>query len=398
MKAGHLHETVLPRAYLVGVMGTTVEGKLAPNFRDIISRAAEMMRSTLMEEDGLEIKVFSFEGPNLVPQATSYSPLDFLRLGISEKTDRQIPFLLIISDVNLSTTSISSAHAFPSRLMNIGILSLRRLSPSYWGEEPDLEITSRRLAGLMMHTFCHLVNLSHHPDPTNVMYDFVSVEDLEKMQVLLPEQLEKIRRTLPEESHDMVQDNRRLPFVAEMILKNSSSIIQAVIRANPFRLMTHLPTMMAAAFSVIIVLFFSAETWDVASTIEIGQLFLFSGISLISASSVLFRSFALGAVLTRRKQAVESTVVTTAATYLSLFLTIFLLYGLFLVVTYLSTVIIFPHRLMITWPTVDPAVKVIDHLKLSMFLASVGTLAGSLGGRADSSRLIRSVLFLDEET
>jgi hypothetical protein len=393
-----LGEEVPAGTFVVGVMGTAVEGKLPSDFRKVIDRAAEIMRSTLLEEKGLEIRVYNFEGPNLVPQAASFSPFDFLRLGISEKIERRIPFLLIVSDVNFSTTSISYAHAFPSRLMNIGILSLKRLSPSYWGEKADPEITTRRLAGLMLHTFGHLLNLSHHPDPDNVMYDFVSVEDLEKMQVLLPEQLAKIRRTLPEESRDAVQVKRRLPFVINRIIKNTPAILRAVIRANPFRLVTYLPTMMAAAFSVIIALFFSAEIWDVASTIEVGQMVLFSGIALVSASSVLYRSFALGSVLTRRKQVVESTIVTTAATMLSLILTMVLLYGLFLGVTYLSTVVIFPRRLMVTWPTVDPAVRVIDHLKLSMFLASVGTLAGSLGGRADSSRLIRSVLFLDEET
>jgi hypothetical protein len=47
---------------------------------------------------------------------------------------------------------------------------------------------------------------------------------------------------------------------------------------------------------------------------------------------------------------------------------------------------------------VDPAVRPIDHLKLSLFVAALGLLAGSLGGRADSKDLVRRVLFVDEET
>ena len=58
----------------------------------------------------------------------------------------------------------------------------------------------------------------------------------------------------------------------------------------------------------------------------------------------------------------------------------------------------FPRKLMGTWPTVDPAVRTADHIKLSLFVASVATLAGSLGGRADSRDLVRGVLFVDEET
>jgi len=156
--------------------------------------------------------------------------------------------------------------------------------------------------------------------------------------------------------------------------------------------------MLTAAFSVIIVLFFSSEIWDVASTVELGQLMIFSVIALVAAATVLYRAFAFAAVLTRRKRIAESIVVTTASALLSLLATMVVLYGIFFAVVYASTVVIFPRRLMSTWPTVDPAVRVIDHVKLSMFISAVGLLAGSLGGRADSTQLVRYVLFLDEET
>jgi hypothetical protein len=282
--------------------------------------------------------------------------------------------------------------------MNIGILSTNRLSPEFWGQEASPEQTSLRLAGLMLHTIGHLLNLKHHDSPTNAMYDFASLDDLEKMRELTPNQHEHIRHTLPIEARDDIQQGPRLEFIFQQIIDNWQAVLQAVIRANPFHLLTQLPTMITAAFSVMIVLFFTAEIWDVASTVELGQLGIFSGIALVAATLVLYRAFAFGAVLTRRKRLAESIVVTTAATLLSLFGTMILLYGIFLLVSYMGTVIIFPQRLMSTWPTVDPAVRVIDHVKLSMFLAAVGILAGSLGGRVDSSQLIRYVLFLDEET
>jgi hypothetical protein len=82
----------------------------------------------------------------------------------------------------------------------------------------------------------------------------------------------------------------------------------------------------------------------------------------------------------------------------SLFLTVLVLFALFAALAYLATVTIFPAKLMETWPTVDPAVRTLDHVKLSLFVAALGTLAGSLGGRADGGALARSVLFLGEET
>ena len=45
-----------------------------------------------------------------------------------------------------------------------------------------------------------------------------------------------------------------------------------------------------------------------------------------------------------------------------------------------------------------PATSTMDHLKLSAFLAAMGVLAGSLGGRSDSRDLVRNVLFLTEES
>lgn len=156
--------------------------------------------------------------------------------------------------------------------------------------------------------------------------------------------------------------------------------------------------MITAALSVIIVVFFSAEVWDVGSTVELYQLVLFSVGAIVTATAVLYQAFAFGGMFRRGRVLAESAVVTGAATVLSLFLTMLLLFALFVGLTYLGTVTIFPRKLMETWPTVDPAIRTLDHVKLSLFVAALGVLAGSLGGRADSKDLVRGVLFLDEET
>ncbi len=162
--------------------------------------------------------------------------------------------------------------------------------------------------------------------------------------------------------------------------------------------MTRLPTMITAALSVILVLFFSAEVWDVGSTVELYQLAILSLIAVGTATVVLYRSFAFSGVLTRGRVLAESTVVTSAATALSVFLTMLLLFLCFTGLAYLGAITVFPRKLMETWPTVDPAVRTLDHVKLGMFIAALGVLAGSLGGRADSKDLVRTVLFIDEET
>jgi hypothetical protein len=386
------------KRYTIGVMKTPIEGKASETFREIVDAAVEILKDALTDELGLELKVFEFAGPHLVPKGGAYSPFDFLRLGLTEKLERQMPFLLVICEVDLTAPTLSYALAFPSRLMNIAIISTKRLSPTFWGHDPNRELTSQRLAGLMFHNIGHLLNLEHHADPHNVMYDFAEIEDLEQMDEITSQQRSYIERILPLESRDDVQEENRFRFVLRQLAQDWHVILQTVVRANPFQLLGQLPTMLTAAFSVMIVFFFNAEIWDVASTVELGQLIIFSIITIVAATMVLYRAFAFAAVLTRRKRIAESIVVTTGATVLSLATTMVLSYTIFFAVVYASTVIIFPRRLMSTWPTVDPAVRVIDHIKLSLFIAAVSLLAGSLGGRADSNQLVRYVLFLDEET
>jgi len=153
--------------------------------------------------------------------------------------------------------------------------------------------------------------------------------------------------------------------------------------------------MITAALSVIIVVFFSAEIWDIGSTVELYQLALFSMVPVLTATAVLYRTFAFVGVLGRGRVLAESA---SAATGLSLVLTMLLLFAVFIGLTYLGPITIFPRKLMETWPTVDPAVRMLDHVKVSLFVAALGVLAGSLGGRADSKDLVRGVLFVDEET
>ncbi len=305
--------------------------------------------------------------------------------------------------MDLTASTLSYVVALPSQLTNVGIVSTRRLDPAFWGDDENDDIAVRRLAALLLHTFGHLLNVDHAPTAENAMYDFERVEDLERMLATTPEQRAQMERNLSRESHEAVSPPRpsrwmRWRLSLRWTLGNLESIAAAVARANPFGLLTRLPTLLTAALSVIIILFFSPEGWDVASTVGGGQLAAFSLVAVVAATAVLYKAFSFGRVLNRDRLLSESTVVTSAATATSLFLTLALVYALFFGLTYLGIVTIFPHRLMATWPTVDPAVRTVDHVKLSAFLAAIGVLAGSLGGRADSQDLVRSVLFLDEET
>lgn len=375
-----------------------VEGKNSERFHRHVAQAVEAFKDFLTSGLGVRVALLAFEGPHLTPTSGAYAPLDFLQIGISEKLERNVHFLLIVTEVDLSATTLSYTLALPSQLTNVGVISTKRLNPDFWGDREDAALTVQRLSTLLLHTFGHLLNLSHARDPQNVMYNFAGVDDLVGMTHLTQTQRQRMRQMLPREAHERTSRNRRWQFVLRTLVRDWRSIARAVARANPLRLVTRLPTMITAALSVIIIVFFSAEIWDVGSTVELYQLALFSAAAVGTATAVLYRTFAFGGVLGRGRVLAESTIVTSAATALSLVLTMLLLFGVFMGLTYLGTITIFPRKLMETWPTVDPAVRTLDHMKVSLFVAALGVLAGSLGGRADSKDLVRGVLFVDEET
>jgi hypothetical protein len=184
-------------------------------------------------------------------------------------------------------------------------------------------------------------------------------------------------------------------FVFRRVLANWSSIWRTVRRANPFRLAFQLTTMITAAISLMIVIFFSTEMWDIGSTVELYQFMLFAVLSITIATLVLYRSYSLHNIATRTRRISESLAVTNAATLITLLLTMLVLYILFWLMVYFGILTFFPQKLMETWPTVDPAVRTLDHIKLSTFIAAMGILAGSLGGRAENKDVIRHILFIN---
>ena len=391
-----------PQEYTLGIMTMDVEARDSAGFRTLVDRAVAQFDRTVSGELGLRVEPFAFVGPHLVPGAGAYAPLDFLEIGLAEKLERKLPFLLIVTEVDLSSSSLAYTLALPSQLTNVGVVSTKRLDPGFWGNDPDSERAVDRLATLLLHTFGHLLNLGHNPDIANAMYPVESVEDLDPMGELTAAQRDKLRTMLPRESHEAVAAGTgrraRWAFAARMLVRDAGSIARAVVHANPFRLASRMPTMIAAGLSVIIVLLFGAETWDVASAVSTAQIVLFSIVSFLAAAFVLYRAFAFEALLGRDRRLAESTVVTAAATIVSLGLTLVVLFVGFAVLMYVTTVTVFPERLMEAWPTGAPATAALDHVKLSLFLASMGVLAGSLGGRSDSRDLVRGVLFLTEES
>lgn len=386
-----------PARYVVGVMKTPV-GAADPAFTRLVDGAVAAMRRRIdAGVIGLGLEVFEFLGPHLVPSGGAYAPLDFLQIGLSEKIERGFAFLLIVTEVDLATNR-SYTLALPSRITNIGIVSTKRLAPSFWGQPSDPARAEQRLAALLLHTFGHLLNLPHDDDPENVMYRFHRVPQLDRMGDLTPAQIAEMRRSLPREARDEVARRHRLRFAVGRALAHWRSLAHTLRRANPLALALRLPTLITAALSVVVVILFSADPWAASSVMLLPELLILGVVALVFSTAVLYRSLSLGKGPGRETLLSESVVVTKAATILSLALTMLTLYLAFFLGSWLTIVTIFPEKLVTQWSGIGAPVHTIDHIKLSALMAALGVLAGSLGGAAGGRDVIRAILFLDEET
>lgn len=398
------------RTIALGVMKLSLAKRTddaAINGLDNLTEAAMIKFNQVIQKKlNIEVASFSFAGPGLTPDENGYRALDFVQIGINEKTERKLAFLLIITDVEIAAASMSYLLALPSQLTNVAVISTRRLLASSEDECPQSELLIERLTSLMLHCFGRLLNLDYVADSGNYLVRVQAADDLDIMQHFSEAQHQQMVKNLPSEANDRYsQINKKgskkgskLSFITRHILGNLPRILRGAIRANPLRITTKLPTMIAAALSVIIVLVFSGETWDFAASVSYAQLAVFVVASFLAASFVLYRAFSFRLISTRRGQTSESSVVTAAATYLALMMTLACLFFMFGLLMYGVVVFVFPDPLMSTWTSDKDGATFGAHMRLVIFLASVGVLSGSLGGSADSRSVVRNVLFAADET
>ncbi|MBB4079679.1 putative Zn-dependent protease [Lewinella aquimaris] len=382
----------------VGIMKLDVAGRDARSLSELTHLATEHFSRVIQREPRLRVKSFTFAGPHLAPERDGYRALDFVQIGINEKTERQLAFLIIVTEVEIAAPTLSYLLALPSQLTNVAIISTRRLADFGSKEIKDHSLMADRLATLMLHCFGRLLNLNYHPERTNYMARIEVPADLDRMRQFTDGQFARMATNLPAEANDRYSKENRAAFILRQTAANIPRIVRGALRANPLRIATKLPTMIATALSVIIILIFGGETWDFSASASAGQLAVFVGASFVTATFVLYRAFSFKLVSTRHGKTSESSVVTAAATYLALVLTLICLFVLFGLLMYGVVLFVFPDPLMSTWTSDKDGSSFGAHMRLVAFLAAVGVLSGSLGGSADSRSVVRNVLFAVDET
>ncbi|MGB3800210.1 MAG: hypothetical protein WA952_10380 [Lewinella sp.] len=387
-----------PHPIIVGIMKMDVAGQDARNLTHLTRQATDHFTREMEREPRLQITSLTFDGPPLTPKENGYQALDFVQLGIQEKTERRLAFLIIITEVEIAAASLSFLLGLPSQLTNVAIISTRRLANDGSEEANDPSRIANRLGTLMLHCFGRLLNLGYRDEPSNYLARIKVPADLDDMHQFTDAQFETMATRLPQEANDRYSDGSHWLFFLRQSAGNLSRIVRGAWRANPLRLATRLPRMIATALSAIVILVFGAETWDFAASVSPAQLAVFVIASFLAGTFVLYRAFSFHLVATRRGAISESSVVTACATGLALVLTLLCLFVFFALLMYGVVIFVFPDPLMSTWTSARDGSSADAHLRLVLFLAAVGVLSGSLGGSADSRSVVRNVLFAADET
>ncbi len=379
-------------------MTLDVAGREGPRPSPVVERATVRFKEAIAGLAGVQVHSVLHAQPDMRPGEEGFRALDFVQLGINEKTERRLGFLLIVTEVEVAAASLSYLLALPSQLTNVAIASTRRLADYGSDQHEDVTLMGARLGALLVHCFGRLLNLDYVDDERNYMSQVSVPADLDAMSGFTTAQRERMAHNLPLEANDRFSEGSRAGFVLTQTLANLPGIIRGAVRANPLRLATKMPTMVATALSVIVVLIFGGETWDFAASASTGQMAIFVVASFVMATFVLYRAFSFRLVDTRHGHTSESAVVTAGATYLALVLTLLCLFFTFALLMYGVVVFVFPDPLMDTWTSVKDGHTLGAHLRLVSFLGAVGVLSGSLGGSADSRSVVRNVLFAVDET
>lgn len=406
------HPSVDERTITVGIMTLSATGQkntdgldnseILNELTDLVEAAKNEFNRVVSEPLNIEVVSFAFTGSSIVPEKNGYQALDFIQIGMNEKTERKLAFLLIITDIEIAAASMSYLLALPSQLTNVAVVSTRRLVADEEDKRLQKKRHTERLTTLMLHCFGRLLNLNYSKGSTNYLARVQTVGDLDSMQHFSQGQYQQMIKNLPREANDCYSKDSnkssKFVFIIRHTVNNLPRIFRGAIRANPLRIATKMPTMIAAALSVIVVLIFGGETWDFAASVSYTQLAVFVIVSFLAANFVLYRAFSFRLISTRQGQTSESSVVTAAATYLALVLTLICLFLMFGVLMYGVVIFVFPDPLMSTWTSDQDGASFSAHMRLVAFLASVGVLSGSLGGSVDSRSVVRNVLFAADET
>ncbi|MDX1661532.1 MAG: hypothetical protein R3326_07055 [Gemmatimonadota bacterium] len=326
---------------------------------------AESVREALDERTSARW-IIEIEEPARLPDDDPRSPSDFLDQATLRMAEAGYDLVIVLTNVALVSRRTRVEPILTSPISRIGALSTRGLTGTRSGQAtrsldgPEVVEDAR---GLVL----------------EVVRRLFETDDLASAADRFPE--EELRRAGPIEG---------LVFHLRSAFSHASLVARTLGRNRAPLMALSLPTLSTAAVAPALILVFSAETWDVGFGMESWTAAAFAALSVVAATIYLARVQDLFFPRRERRVVNEHLAVVNVTVLLTLLL---MMIGLFLLVGGLMLgiqILIFPSRLMETWPTL--AVETIgasDHVRLACFISTVAVTTGALGGGLESRTVLR---------
>ncbi|MGC1481564.1 MAG: hypothetical protein WA771_13775 [Chthoniobacterales bacterium] len=318
------------------------------------------------------------------PPRGALNPLPLLEFGVESKIDLGWDYALVVVPNGLDPLERTGTDEVPSSALEVGVASTEAL-----GVETDDVISP--LAARTLRLLGHLWGLpSRDEGPMNS-------ETSELLNFSQPETA-AARRRLSEVSDQRLEERggHAIRFgYTRAFLADTRGIATDILGYSPWRLPFRMGRLTAAAAVSIVVFLLGAESWELGVNIEEWPLAIATAISIVAATIFLFAGqnlvgLSAGGTRSRREQFLRMRIV-LFATLLVGMLSLWVL----LAVCAAGIIVALPAEVPERW--LGTALHPTDVIRYSAFLATLGVLAGALGGSLEAEEKFKAMLYFDDK-
>lgn len=320
------------------------------------------------------------------PPRGALDPLPLLEFGVEAKIDRGWDFALVVVPNGLDPTERTGTDEIPSSALEVGVASTEALATADGDLADPLAARTLRLLG-------HLWGLPK-ADRGPMASDTAALEKFSATD------RETVRLRLGEVSDERMEERdgeavRRFGAYARAFLADPRGIVTDILGYSPWRLPLRMGRLTAAAAVSIVVFILGAESWELGVNIEEWPLAIATALSVVAATIFLFAGqnlvgLSAGGTRSRREQFLRMRVV-LFATLLAGMITLWLL----LAVGSCALVLALPAEVPARW--LGSALSFADIARYAAFLATLGVLAGALGGSLEAEGKFKAMLYFDDK-
>ncbi len=355
------------------------------SFESVCTRA----RDLLLKHLGQMFPEFRWEMPFIdrrqFPPRGALNPLPLLEFGVEAKIDHGWDYALVVVPNGLDPSERTGADEVPSSALEVGVASTEALGTDRDDFAAPLAARALRLLG-------HLWGL---PSRGEGPMDCEATD----LGAFSETEWDTVQQRLTEVSDERLEERdgttlRRFGY-ARAFLADPRGIATDILGYSPWRLPFRMGRLTAAATVSIVVFILGAESWELGVNIEEWPLGIATAVAIFAATIFLFAGqnivgLSAGGTRTRREQFLRMRIVLFATLLLGI-VSLWIL----LAVGAAGIVLALPADVPASW--LGAALTPADIGRYAAFLATLGVLAGALGGSLEAEGKFKAMLYFDDK-